>query len=64
MAEIELSALSRQCLNRRIADIDTLKKEVSIWTKNRNRKLTTVNWNFSKEDARVKLRKLYDLVLK
>lgn len=64
MAEIELSALSRQCLNRRIADIDTLEKEASIWAKNRNQKCITVNWSFSKEDARVKLSKLYDLVLK
>ena len=59
MAEIELSVLTRQCLNRRIADIETVKKEVAAWQKFRNNKIATVNWQFTTEDARVKLRRLY-----
>ena len=59
MAEIELNVLTRQCLNRRIADIETIKKEVAAWQKFRNNKIATVNWQFTTEDARVKLRRLY-----
>jgi len=59
MAEIELNVLTRQCLNRRIADIETVKKEVAAWQKFRNNKIVTVNWQFTTEDARVKLRRLY-----
>jgi len=62
MAEIELLALSKQCLDRRIADIETLTKEVSIWTKARNKNNITVDWSFSKNDARVKLKKFYTSV--
>jgi len=59
MAEIELNVLTRQCLNRRIADIETVKKEVAAWQKFRNNKIAKVNWQFTTEDARVKLRRLY-----
>ncbi|MCX6690189.1 MAG: IS630 family transposase, partial [Methanoregula sp.] len=59
MAEIELSVLTRQCLNRRIADIETVEKEVAAWQKFRNNKIATVNWQFTTEDARIKLRRLY-----
>ncbi len=59
MVECELSVLVRQCLNRRIPNIETLKKEVSIWEHNRNENEVTVNWRFQKEDARIKLKKLY-----
>jgi hypothetical protein len=59
MAEIELSVLARQCLNRRIADIETVEKEVAAWQKFRNNKIATVNWQFTTGDARVKLRRLY-----
>ena len=59
MAEIELNVLTRQCLNRRIADIETVKNEVAKWQKFRNNKIATVNWQFTTEDARVKLRRLY-----
>lgn len=59
MAEIELSVLTRQCLNRRIADIETVKKEVAAWQKFRNNIIVTVNWQFTTDDARVKLRRLY-----
>ncbi len=54
MAEIELSVLSRQCLNRRIPDMETLKEEVATWCDLRNEKATWIDWRFTTEDARVK----------
>ncbi len=59
MAEIEISALERQCLKRRIPDEQTLSKEVAEWEGQRNQAGTTINWQFTTDDARVKLRKLY-----
>lgn len=59
MAEIELHSLSRQCLNRRIDNIETMKREVDAWTINRNSAKYTVNWQFMAEDARIKLNHLY-----
>lgn len=59
MAEIELSHLSRQCLNARIPDQDSLRDEISAWSAERNDKKTITNWQFTTENARIKLRKLY-----
>jgi DDE superfamily endonuclease len=59
MAEIELSHLSRQCLDRRIPDREILEKEVSAWLKQRNLEASVVDWQFTAEDARIKLKKLY-----
>ncbi len=59
MAEIELGILGRQCLSRRIEDIDTLQKEAKAWEKNRNNAEAKVNWQFTTADARIKLRRLY-----
>ena len=59
MAEIELSALARQALSRRLARQDTLKRRVAEWEAKRNAAGTTVNWQFTTADARVKLRRLY-----
>ena len=59
MAEIELSILSRQCLNRRISDQETLKQQVAVWQENRNNIARPMDWRFTNEDARVKLKKLY-----
>ena len=59
MAEIEFSALSGQCLDRRIADIDTLKKEVAAWECRRNNKEAKIDWRFTAENARIKLKRLY-----
>lgn len=59
MVEIELSALSRQCLNRRIGDIKTLAKEVRAWERERNRTKATVHWEFTKDDARDKFHRHY-----
>jgi transposase len=60
--EIELSVLSRQCLNRRIGDIQTLQQEILAWQRDRNRNLTTVKWRFTAADARQKLQKLYPVI--
>ncbi len=62
MAEIELSILSRQCLNRRIATLDILKDEIVAWEQSRNQKKATVSWGFTTDNARVKLNKLYPKV--
>jgi hypothetical protein len=59
MAEIELSALSRQCLDRRIADLATLACQVAAWAQARNVHTTTVHWRFTTVDARGKLASLY-----
>ena len=63
MAEIELSHLSRQCLDRRIPDKETLQKEVSAWVECRNSASCTVDWQFTAEDARVKLKRLYPVTV-
>lgn len=62
MAEIELSILGRQCLNRRIADMQIIKQEVSCWQEARNCDATPMNWRFKTSDARIKLKKLYPTV--
>jgi len=59
MAEIELSVLQRQCLDRRIADQAALIRETTAWEVQRNRKATTVDWRFTTADARIKLKRLY-----
>jgi hypothetical protein len=59
MAEIELSILSRQRLDRRISDIDTLTREVAAWEQARNTSAQPVNWRFTTPDARIKLKRLY-----
>jgi len=62
MAEIELSVLSRQCLNRRIADIDQMRQITGSWSEVRNGYGTTVDWRFTTPDARIKLKRLYPRV--
>ena len=57
--EIELSALSRQCLRRRIPDESTLKKESAAWEYERNKQEARVSWRFTAPDAREKLKRLY-----
>jgi hypothetical protein len=59
MAETELSILQRQCLNRRIADEETLKREVAAWGQHRNETQETIDWRFTITDAREKLKRLY-----
>ena len=62
LAECEFSVLAHQCLDRRIADIDTLRAEVSAWTERRNRTSSPVHWRFTTADARIKLRHLYPVI--
>lgn len=59
MAEIELSVLARQCLDRRIPDQDTLKREIAAWEERRNDQSRTIDWQFTTENARIKLKRLY-----
>lgn len=59
MAEIDLSALSKQCLDRRIGDVKTLSKEVHAWANERNHHNATVKWQFTKNHAREKLDRHY-----
>lgn len=62
VAEIELSVLSRQCLDRRIDSMDELVSAVDAWVSERNDRSVGVNWRFTTADARIKLRRLYPAV--
>lgn len=59
MAEIELHVLNGQCLNRHINTIEKVKEEVMAWQDHRNNKESTINWQFTTKESRVKLRRLY-----
>jgi hypothetical protein len=59
MAEIEMSVLSRQCLAERMSNIDRLESEAMAWAKQRNAKEVRVDWRFTTDDARIKLKRLY-----
>jgi hypothetical protein len=59
IAEIELSVLSRQCLDQRFADETAFRAEVTAWQDHRNTRAGTVNWHFTTADARIKLKRLY-----
>ena len=59
MAEIELSILARQCLDRRIPDADVLAAEVAAWVTERNGQQRRIEWRFTTADARIKLKRLY-----
>ena len=59
IAEIELNAMTRQCLSRRIEDIDTLRKELAAWEVKRNQDATKTQWHFTSANAREKLISLY-----
>lgn len=62
MAEIELNVLMGQCLNRRIDNTATIRKEVRAWEKDRNNKKAKINWQFRTDDARIKLKRLYPTI--
>jgi DDE superfamily endonuclease len=62
MVEVEISVLVRQCLKRRLPDIERLEREATAWCTERNRLGASVDWRFRKEDARIKLRSLYPSV--
>jgi hypothetical protein len=59
MAEIELSALSGQCLHRRIPDLETMQTHIAAWEYDRNNRQPKIHWHFSTSDARIKLKRLY-----
>ena len=59
MAEIEIGVLARQCLDRRIPDQEVLRREVDAWQNQRNRDMVRVDWRFTTDDARIKLKSLY-----
>jgi hypothetical protein len=62
MAEIELSALSKQCLDRRIAKMRVMAEQVQAWTVKRNRSKTKISWGFTKDKAREKLSRHYETI--
>jgi hypothetical protein len=59
IAEIELSALSVQCLARRFEDISELKKEAAAWVQHRNQRKKPINWQCKTGEARIKLKRIY-----
>jgi transposase len=63
MAEIEFSALSKQCLDRRISQMSCLAKEVYAWTKKRNRLKVKIQWQFTKDKARDKFQRFYNNII-
>lgn len=62
MAECELSVLQRQCLSRRLPNQETLTQEAAAWEGRRNRARTTIDWQFTTADARIKLKRLYPVL--
>ena len=63
MAEIELNVLMGQCLNRRIDNMQTMKDEVEAWHIDRNNKEAIINWQFTNQNARIKLKRLYPTIV-
>ena len=62
MAEIEFSALARQCLNRRIGSLEELTRQVELWTDERNKRAVKIHWSFTVITAEDKLKRWYQLV--
>ncbi len=62
MAEIELSVLARQCLDRRIESSEELRREVEAWELERNERQVEIKWQFTTADARIKLHRLYPVI--
>ncbi len=59
VAEVERNVMSRQCLNRRIDSVDVLAREVAAWQASRDRIQDWLDWQFTTEDARLRLKRLY-----
>ncbi len=59
MAKIERSALKGQCLNSRIADMETMRAEIAAWERDRNNSAKTIDWQFTPQVARIQLKRLY-----
>jgi DDE superfamily endonuclease len=64
MAEIELSVLGRQVLHERLENLETVKERVAAWQAKRDRQQVKINWRFTAEDARIKLKRLYPSIEK
>lgn len=64
MAEIEIGVMNRQCLNRRLPDQETVRTEINAWQEQRNQETVRVNWRFTTDDARIKLKSLYPSILR
>ena len=64
MAEIEITAMVGQCLNRRLLDRAALRREVDAWQGRRNRAAVRADWRFTTTDARIKLKSLYQSIQK
>jgi hypothetical protein len=62
IAECELSVLERQCLARRLPDVDTRTREVAAWEQRRNHAHVTIDWRFTTAYARIKLKRLYPVL--
>ena len=62
MAEIELSILARQCLSDRFASVHQVQEQVMAWEYERNQLQIPINWRFTTEDARIKLKRLYPVL--
>jgi hypothetical protein len=62
IAEIEFSVLSRQCLDQRIQDAETLRNETRAWVQQRNAASKSIDWQFTTADARIKLKRLYPVI--
>ena len=63
MAEIELHILNSQCLSRHIASMSEVKKKIFAWQDHRNNKKSKINWQFTNDQARIKLKRLYPSIL-
>jgi hypothetical protein len=63
MAEIEIGVMCRQALAKPLPDFDSFKKQVEVWTSRRNVECSKVNWQFTTKDARIKLKRLYPVIL-
>ena len=61
MAEIEINVLVNHGLSKRVATMEQMRKEVKTWNKNRNKNSSKINWRFTTDDARIKLKRLYPL---
>ena len=59
MAEIELSALKGQCLRRRIPNLEEMRAQVHRWEDDRNNRQSTIDWQFTTDDVRIKLKHVY-----
>ncbi len=63
MAEIEIGIINRQVLGKPLPDLESFKQQVRAWTINRNKECVKVNWQFKTQDARIKLARLYPVIL-